>query len=231
MAWFIGQVTRRTHQQNRIAKERPSSGRLPGSCSVHQSSSLGPFWHRHMSGRRTKRVGRNAASCAVSQQAHCTTAVLRSHVQQQCSMTSGVVHRYQQTTSQCCLATNPGVIFLVLNRTPSSIRAASRCRVRLPVTDADDCPFVGRDMLKICDRAAMHPSRTGDRMLRQHTFAHVVHVGSFVVRLEARWRSCSPQRPRRHSHLPPPRFHLAAWEVAGRVLRQNRWCQHSDRTK
>ena len=45
--WLGGSVSflfsRPTHQSNREAKCRPSTGRGPGSCSVQEGSSLGPF--------------------------------------------------------------------------------------------------------------------------------------------------------------------------------------------
>ena len=81
------------------------------------------------------------------------------------------------TISQCCLATNPGIIFPFLKITLSTIRAASRCRVRFPVTGVGNCPFFGNDLLNIDDGPV---SRAGDlcgrRVLRHRAVAHIVHV-------------------------------------------------------
>ena len=73
------------------------------------------------------------------------------------SVTRSAAITSRRTMSQRCLATKPRKNFPFLKRTPSTIRAASRCRLHLLVTDVGNCLFFGHDLLRIDDHAAMDP--------------------------------------------------------------------------
>ena len=131
----------------------------------------------------------------------------------------------RHTISQRCLATNPGINFPFL-RTPSTIRAASRCRVRFPVTGVGNCPFFGNDLLNIDDGPV---SRAGDlcgqRVLRHRAVAHIVHVEvAFSSSAEA-----TTAFPSATSNTCAVR--TQHWRLGSGVMRQNRWWQPSDTTK
>ena len=97
-------------------------------------------------------------------------------------------------------------------------RSSVALRIVLRFKGADDYPFLGRNLGKFDDRAIV-------LLCHEQVTAPSATMRSLTcLAQEEWWRSRSPQRPRRHAHLPPPRSHpqhvwwgtqtLAAWEVA-----------------